>query len=176
MRGTANDTASLPLLVVVMGISGSGKTTVGERLAEKLGVTYADGDSFHSAAHIAQMASGIPLTDQDRRPWLLAIGSFLREHQTRGAVVSCSALRRAYRDVLTQAAPRTVFLHLSGSAALIRERVARREHHFMPVSLLESQIAALEPLGADERGVKLDVGATPEQLVDAFLRAVASLA
>jgi gluconokinase len=164
------------VLVVVMGIAGSGKTTVGALLAQRLGVPYADGDSFHSAANIAKMRGGVALSDHDRGPWLLAIGSFLHQHQDAGAVVSCSALRRVYRDVLTKAAPRTAYLHLAGSADLIRERMAQREGHFMPVSLLVSQLAALEPLGADERGVELDIRAPPEQLVEAFLRAVPALA
>lgn len=164
------------MLVVVMGISGSGKTTVGALLAQRLGVAYADGDAFHSATNIAKMRGGVPLTDEDRGPWLDAIGAFLWEHRDRGAVVSCSALRRRYRDVLTAAAPATVYLHLDGSAALIHERLARREGHFMPVSLLASQLAALEPLDPDERGLKLDISRGPEQLVDSFLRLTASLA
>lgn len=176
MDGAEQHTRSLPMVVVVMGISGSGKTTVGELLAARAGVPYADGDAFHTAANVAKMASGVPLTDEDRAPWLRAIGAFLRERREVGAVVSCSALRRRYRDVLTAAAPETVYLHLDGSAALTAERVARREGHFMPASLLASQRAALEPLGADERGLVLDIGVPPAQLVDAFLRAAPSFA
>lgn len=171
MHGTEEQTRPLPMVVVVMGISGSGKTTVGELLAARAGVPYADGDAFHSAANVAKMHSGFPLTDEDRGPWLRAIGAFLRARREGGVVVSCSALRRRYRDVLTAAAPELVYLHLDGSAAVIGERVARREGHFMPASLLASQLAALEPLGPDERGLKLDIGAPPEELVAAFLRA-----
>jgi gluconokinase len=158
-----------PLEVVVMGVSGTGKSTLGTALATRLGVPYADGDSFHSSANVAKMAAGVPLTDDDRWPWLLTIGGWLHAHRASGAVVSCSALRRAYRDALTHAAPQTTFLHLRGDPALIRQRMAERATHFMPLSLLDSQLAQLEPLGPDERGMSLDIGAAPAAIIDAFL-------
>jgi gluconokinase len=157
-----------PPLVVVMGVAGVGKTEIGRRLAARLEVAYADGDAFHPAANVAKMAAGTPLTDDDRRPWLAAVGAWLAGHDPDGGVVSCSALRRAYRDVLVAAAPRVVFLHLAGDPDLIRTRMERRDH-FMPPSLLASQLAALEPLAPDEDGVTLDVAEPPDAIVAAFL-------
>ncbi|MFY0409263.1 gluconokinase [Solicola sp. PLA-1-18] len=156
-------------LVVVMGISGTGKTTVGELVAQRLGLEYSDADVFHPQANIDKMSAGTPLTDEDRWPWLEAIGAWLAERDATGGVVSCSALRRAYRDVLTGAAPRARFLHLDGDIELIRERVAHRSGHFMPVSLLESQKDTLVPLGDDEPGLRVDVADSPDQIADAFL-------
>ncbi|MDO9381200.1 MAG: gluconokinase [Nocardioidaceae bacterium] len=156
-------------LVVVMGISGTGKTTVGELVAERLGLEYSDADAFHPQANIDKMSAGTPLTDEDRWPWLEAIGAWLAERDASGGVVSCSALRRAYRDVLTDAAPRARFLHLDGDIELIRDRVAHRSGHFMPVSLLESQKDTLELLGDDEPGLRVDVADSPAQIVDAFV-------
>lgn len=155
-------------LVVVMGISGVGKSVVGHELAERFDVPYADGDDFHSQANIDKMASGTPLTDDDRWPWLDTIGEWLAAHDESGGVVSCSALRRAYRDVLVGAAPRTVFLHLTGDIELIRKRIAGRQH-FMPASLLRSQQDTLEPLEADERGTEHDIAGTPAEIVDDFV-------
>jgi gluconokinase len=152
-----------------MGISGTGKTTVGSALAARLGVAYADGDAFHSPANVAKMASGVPLGDDDRLPWLAQVGDWLRAHEQVGAVVSCSALRRLYRDTLTQRAPGAIFLHLSGNPSLIEQRVRERHGHFMPASLVISQLETLEPLTADERGVVLDVGASPAQIVETFV-------
>lgn len=170
------DSLCKALLVVVMGVSGSGKTTVGTALAERLGVAYADGDAFHSADNIAKMAAGIPLSDADRQPWLASIGRWLESQRGQGAVVSSSALRRAYRDVLSQAAPSLLFLHLTGTPELLAQRIGRREGHFMPPRLLASQMATLEPLGPDERGIVVDVGPPPAQVVETFLQAVESLA
>ena len=168
MRRTISDARDA--VVVVMGISGSGKTTIGTALAERLDVPYADGDGFHSAANIEKMSRGIPLDDSDRAPWLAAIAEWLRERQAEGGgVVSCSALRRAYRDVLTCAAPRAFYLRLSGSAALMGERVRVRSGHFMPVSLLASQLSLLEPLQHDERGLVVDVDAPVGTIIDACL-------
>ena len=154
-----------PPLVVVMGVSGSGKTTVGAALAQRLRVPFADADDFHPQANIDKMSAGTPLTDDDRSPWLAIIGDWLATHARTGGVVSCSALRRAYRDVLTAAAPGAYFIHLHGTPQVIAARVAGRPGHFMPAALVESQFATLEPLGHDERGSVLDVDQPVDDLV-----------
>jgi gluconokinase len=155
---------STPHVIVVMGVAGTGKTTIGPLVAEALGVPYAEGDDFHPPANIAKMSAGIPLDDADRGPWLDAIGAWAHERAGHGGVVSCSALKRGYRDRLRAAAPDVVFLHLTGDRALIERRMGERQGHFMPTALLDSQFATLEPLGADERGVAVDVSGTPEQI------------
>ncbi|MGT2462629.1 gluconokinase [Sinomonas atrocyanea] len=141
-----------PGLWVVMGVSGAGKTTAGQALAAHLGVPFGDADDLHPAANVAKMQSGVALDDADRAPWLAAVGTWLAERRD-GAVMSCSALRRAYRDTLREYAWPVRFLHLAGSAEVVRARVEAREGHYMPASLVESQYAALEPLGDDEDGV-----------------------
>src|SRR4051812_9103850 len=123
-------------LVVVMGVSGRGKSTVGLALAEHVGVPFADGDELHPAANIAKMASGVPLDDDDRHPWLEAIGEWLAAHDASGGVIGCSALKRKYRDQLRRHAPRVGFLHLHGTFEVIAARQAARPGHFMPPSLL----------------------------------------
>lgn len=154
------------MIIVVMGVSGSGKTTVGRSLAERLGVPYAEGDDFHPAANREKMASGRPLTDENRWPWLRIIGKWITEHANTGGVVTCSALKRAYRDLLREAAPDEVrFLHLAGDRELIATRIGARTGHFMPAKLLDSQFADLEPLGEDEPGVTVDVAMSPEEIV-----------
>lgn len=155
-------------LVVVMGVTGSGKTTVGVALAERMGVPFADADDFHSPENVAKMRSGVPLTDVDRRPWLLAIGTWLAEQRS-GAVVTCSALKRVYRDTLREAAPTITFLHLHGDKETVRKRVGSRKGHFMPESLVDSQYADLEPLGDDEKGVVVDFSLPVDVIVDRFL-------
>ena len=153
-----NDTPrSRPPLIVVMGVTGSGKTTVGLALADQLRLEYADADAFHSAANVAKMASGHSLTDEDRAPWLVSVGAWLAAHDASGAVVGCSALRRRYRDVLRAAAPRIVFVHLAGDSGVLTERVALRPGHFMPASLVTSQLETLEPLEPDEAGIVADL-------------------
>ncbi|MGP4111409.1 gluconokinase [Streptomyces sp. 4N509B] len=161
-----------------MGVSGSGKTTVGALLAERLGVAYAEADSFHSPANIAKMTAGTPLTDEDRGPWLDAIGAWARERAERGAggVVSCSALKRAYRDRLRAAEPGLVFVHLSGDRELIAARMAERADHFMPPALLDSQFAALQPLANDEAGVTVSVAVDPADVADRAAEKVRRLA
>ncbi|WP_130345811.1 gluconokinase [Herbihabitans rhizosphaerae] len=154
-----------------MGVSGSGKTTVGAALAQRLRVPYADADDFHPQANIDKMSAGVPLDDTDRVPWLRAIGDWLAEHAEAGGVVSCSALRRSYRDELRAAAPATRFVHLDGSPEVVRRRVAGRAGHFMPESLVASQFATLEPLGPDERGIVLDLDQPVDRIVDDYLRA-----
>jgi gluconokinase len=164
----------VPQLIVVMGVSGSGKTTTGTELARRLRVPFADADEFHPAANIAKMSAGVPLDDADREPWLAAIAGWLAEHAD-GGVVTCSALKRAFRDRLRAAAPDAYFVHLAGAAEVVAARVAARTEHFMPVGLVASQFAALEPLAPDERGLVLDldqpVGAIADAVVDACLAA-----
>jgi len=149
--------------VVVMGVSGSGKSTVGWKLARLLDVPFVDADALHPASNVAKMAAGTPLTDEDRWPWLRVVGAEIAGSPA-GAVVACSALRRAYRDVLRETAPGTVFVHLHGTRDRLAPRMAARLDHFMPPSLLDTQLATLEPLGADEPGVVLDIAATPDEL------------
>lgn len=150
-----------------MGVSGVGKSTVGKSLSAVLGWTYAEGDAFHSEANVAKMASGHPLTDDDRWPWLRAIGAWMDEQIEAGepSVVTCSALRRAYRDLLDEGRPEVRFLHLEAGEALVADRMSHRADHYMPASLLRSQYDALEPLGDDEPGVSISVeGTAPEVL------------
>ncbi|MFF3979953.1 gluconokinase [Streptomyces sp. NPDC055808] len=161
-----------PLTIVVMGVAGTGKTTIGPLVAERLGVPYAEGDDFHPAANVAKMSAGIPLDDDDRLPWLDAIGAWAHGRAGLGGVVSSSALKRSYRDRLRAAAPGAVFLHLTGDRALIEHRMAERKGHFMPAALLDSQFATLQPLGPDEAGVAVDVSGTPEDIAE---RAAAAL-
>jgi carbohydrate kinase (thermoresistant glucokinase family) len=151
-----------------MGVSGSGKSKVGAALAQRLRVPFADADAFHPEANVAKMAGGEPLTDDDRYPWLEAIGEWLAQHRD-GGVISCSALKRKYRDQLRTHCSRIEFLHLSGSPELIGRRIAARSGHFMPASLLKSQFDTLEPLGADEDGVTIDVGDTVDAIIESFL-------
>ncbi|MCW2506334.1 MAG: gluconokinase [Actinomycetia bacterium] len=161
-------------VVVVMGVSGSGKTTIGEALARRLGVPYAEADAFHPAANIAKMSAGHPLDDADREPWLAAIAAWIAERGGAGGVVSCSALKRRYRDVLRAADPEAVkFLHLDVSKETILARVAGRSGHFMPVSLVDSQFEALEPLGPDEPGIVVDAGLPPEKVAEIAIERLA---
>jgi gluconokinase len=157
--------------VVVMGVSGSGKTTVGVILANQLGVPFADADDFHTPELKAKMAAGNPLTDSDRWPWLARLADWLRGEQE-GSVLACSALKRSYRDVLRTASDKLCFLHLSGSPDVVTERVGHRHNHYMPASLVDSQYATLEPLGAEEFGVAIDFTLGPEQIVEQFLKEV----
>ena len=155
--------------IVVMGVSGSGKSTVGAAVAQRLGVPFADADDFHPPANIAKMKAGIPLDDDDRYPWLEAIGRWLAEHCREGGVMSCSALKRKYRDQLRRHCPQTEFVHLSGSPEVIAARQASRPGHFMPASLMASQFATLEPLAPDERGTTLDVTHDIDSIVESYL-------
>ncbi|MEU6124947.1 gluconokinase [Streptomyces sp. NPDC047123] len=166
---------STPHVVVVMGVAGTGKTTIGPLLADQLGVPYAEGDDFHPPANIEKMSSGTPLTDDDRWPWLDAIGGWAHGRAGRGGVVSSSALKRSYRDRLRAAAPDIVFVHLTGDRELIEDRMSHRQGHFMPTALLDSQFATLQPLGADEAGVAVDVAGTPEEIAARAVRALGDL-
>lgn len=157
-----------PPPVVVMGVSGSGKSTVGTALAQRLRVPFADADSLHPQTNIAKMTAGEPLDDEDRYPWLDNVGEWLAAHGN-GGVVSCSALKRSYRDRLRTHCPRAEFLYLHGSAELIARRIAARAGHFMPAALLQSQFDALEPLADDERGYTVDVSHDVDAIVDGFI-------
>jgi gluconokinase len=153
--------------ICVMGVSGAGKTVVGALLADALGVAYLDGDELHSAYNVRRMAQGIPLTDEDRRAWLTAIASRLAQakRSRTGLVVSCSALKRAYRDILRSADAGIQFVHLTGDPALIAQRLSHRAGHFMPPALLDSQLATLEIPAAEEHAWTFDLADTPESIV-----------
>lgn len=148
--------------VVVMGVSGSGKSTVGVLLATRLGVPFRDADDLHPVANVEKMSRGIPLTDEDRAPWLDAVGAQLAAAPV-GMVMACSALRQSYRDVVRAAAPDTVFAHLHGTQELLAERIGARRDHFMPPTLLESQLATLEAPDDDE-GVTVAIAADPDHI------------
>jgi gluconokinase len=154
--------------IVVMGVSGSGKSTVGGALAQRLRVPFADGDDFHPPANVAKMTAGQPLDDDDRYPWLEAIGHWLADHHD-GGVVSCSALKRKYRDQLRRYCAEVEFLHLSGTPEVIGKRQASRPGHFMPASLLQSQFGTLEPLDPDEHGIAIDVDQNIDSIVDNYV-------
>ena len=143
-------------LVVVMGVSGAGKSAVGIALAQLLEVRFVDADALHPPANVAKMAAGTPLTDADRWPWLDLVGEALVDASETGLVVACSALKRAYRDRIRAAAPAALFVHLTVPRPALDDRVANRPGHFMPASLLDSQLETLEPLGPDEAGCTLD--------------------
>jgi gluconokinase len=164
-----------PQVVVVMGVAGTGKTTIGPLLAARLGVPYAEGDDFHPQANIDKMSAGSPLDDSDRWPWLDAIGQWAHGRAGLGGVVSSSALKRSYRDRLRAAAPGVVFVHLTGDRKLIEERMTQRQGHFMPTALLDSQFATLEPLGPDEAGVAVDVAGSPQEITERAAKALEAL-
>jgi gluconokinase len=154
--------------IVVMGVSGSGKSTVGAALAQRLRVPFADADDFHPPANIAKMTAGHALDDDDRRPWLDSIGEWLAAHAD-GGVMSCSALKRIYRDQLREHCADVDFLHLAGTPEVIGRRQASRPGHFMPASLLASQFQTLEPLGPDEHGVDVNVDQDIDSIINEYV-------
>lgn len=156
-----------------MGVSGCGKTTIGDLVARELGLPFLDGDSLHPVENVAKMASGTPLTDEDRWPWLATVGSELAAEKG-GLVLACSALKRSYRDAIRAQAPDTVFLHLHGSKEVLGSRLEGRSGHFMPATLLASQLATLEPLEADEAGVVVDIAGSVHQVVSEALAGIAA--
>jgi carbohydrate kinase (thermoresistant glucokinase family) len=162
--------------IVVMGVSGSGKTTVARLLAERLGWAFAEADEFHSPANVAKMRAGIPLTDDDRAPWLAAIADRIDSARdlNEPIVVTCSALKRRYRDIIAGSRPDVALVYLKGDYDTIVQRMAARPHHYMPVSLLKSQFEALEEPGADEHAIVLDIRRSPEELAAAAAAATSA--
>jgi gluconokinase len=168
----AGDPYKMPCVLVVMGVSGSGKSTIGEQLAERLGWSYEDGDKFHPASNVAKMSAGHPLTDEDRWPWLRAIADEIDRVCKAGAraVIACSALKRAYRDILVHGRSDVRIIYLNGNQPLIAKRLAARKGHFMPSGLLESQFKTLEPPGPTEKPVTVSIDASVESIVDDIVR------
>jgi gluconokinase len=167
-----DDTDKIPCALVVMGVSGSGKSTIADKLAERLSWTYEDGDRFHPASNVAKMSAGHPLTDEDRWPWLQAIADEIDRLCMAGehAVIACSALKRAYRDVLVHGRSDVRIVYLDGTQQLIAHRLAQRKGHFMPPGLLESQFGTLQPPDAGERPVTVSIDASVEAIVDDIVR------
>lgn len=165
-----------PLTIVVMGVSGAGKSTVGRLLATRLGLPFADGDDFHPPSNVELMTAGQALSDADRTPWLHAIGRWISTQATvGGCVVACSALKRSYRDLLRRHCETVWFLHLAGSRQALAARTSERRNHFMPPSLLDSQLADLEPLDPDEPGATIDTTpGSPDLLVERIVRLLGS--
>ena len=158
--------------LIVMGVSGAGKSTVGEAVAARLGWRYEDGDTFHPASNVAKMRAGQPLTDEDRWPWLRAIGAEIDRVCAAGdhVVIACSALRRTYRDVLLHGRKDVRLVYLDGTEPLIGERLSHRKGHFMPPGLLASQFATLEPPAPEERPVRVSIDAPVDDIVDGVLK------
>ncbi len=158
--------------IAVTGVSGAGKSVVGLALAERLGWPFRDGDDLHSPAAVRKMASGVPLTDEDRLPWLGRVGDWLASVPE--GVIACSALERSHRSIIRTRAPKVFFVQLTGSPSLLSSRLSGRRGHFMPPSLLASQLATLQPLAPDEAGLALDVTQTVDELVDEIMARLAS--
>jgi gluconokinase len=169
--------SSLPPIIVVMGVAGSGKSSVGAALAARHGWTFLEGDDLHPPANVARMASGLPLSDADREEWLATIARRIAEADRSGTglVVACSALKRRYRDQLSAASGRVVYLFLSGDKPTVVERMSRRAGHFMPLSLIDSQFDALEPPQPDERVLTLPITLNPDQMLEEADRQLATL-
>lgn len=161
-----------PAVFIVMGVTSSGKSTVGQALANRLHWPFRDADDFHPPANVAKMSRGQPLTDEDRRPWLAAIAAWIDELRQEGrhGVVTCSALKRAYRNVIVGNRPDVRLVYLKGDRELIGQRMAARQHHFMPTSLLDSQFATLEVPGTDENPIIVAVSDAPDDIVTEVLK------
>jgi gluconokinase len=162
----------MPCALIVMGVSGSGKSTIAEKLAQRLNWSFEDGDRFHPASNVAKMSAGHPLTDEDRWPWLRAIADEIDRVCKAGAraVIACSALKRAYRDILVHGRSDVRIIYLNGNQPLIAKRLAARKGHFMPSGLLESQFKTLEPPGPTENPVTVSIDASVESIVDDIVR------
>ena len=160
---------------VIMGVCGCGKSTIGAAVAARFGVPFLEGDAYHPASNVAKMSAGVPLTDDDRAEWLQSLAREIgtARMQGSGIVVSCSALKRRYRDLLRQADPGLHFAHLYGTRDTIHERMQTRTGHYMPISLLDSQLRDLEPLQADEAGITLDITRPPDILVASIIASTA---
>jgi len=155
--------------LVVMGVSGCGKSTIAAAVAERAGATYIDADDLHPASNVEKMSRGIPLTDEDRMPWLAVVGDVIKSHQGERVVVACSALKRSYRDVIRERAGGVLFAHLHGPRELLASRMGSRSEHFMPLTLLDSQLATLEPLADDEDGLVVDITPSTSEIADTIL-------
>jgi gluconokinase len=168
----ADNANGCPCALVVMGVSGSGKSTIADKLAERLGWRYEDGDRFHPASNVAKMSAGHPLTDEDRWPWLQAIADEIDRVCLTGThvVIACSALKRAYRDILVHGRDDVRIVYLKGTQALIADRLAARKNHFMPSGLLESQFKTLEPPAANENPVTVSIDGSVDAIVDDIVR------
>jgi len=160
--------------IVVMGVSGSGKSTVAATLVDRLGWEFAEGDDFHPPENVEKMRAGHPLDDDDRWPWLRSLAAWIGEHERAGrsVVVTCSALKRTYRDLLREGHPSVWFAHVTASPELIRDRMEHRTGHYMPASLLDSQLATLEPLADDEPGARVSGAGSPPSVVTELLAAL----
>lgn len=169
-----NSTPHLPNSIIIMGVTSSGKSTVGKLLAKKLNQTFCDGDAFHSAENIAKMALGEPLTDEDRWPWLEQIGLALRED--RNLLIACSALKHSYRSLIGEKAEHTIiFVHLTGSRALLARRMNMRKEHFMPISLLDSQLETLETPREEELSITVNINAPINRIVNRIIMKINAL-
>ncbi len=173
---SAGSAPTAAIVIVIMGVSGVGKTTIGTRLAERLGWGYAEGDRYHPPENVEKMRGGTPLDDSDRAPWLAAIAADIDRWRAAGTgmVVACSALKRTYRDILIGDRPDVRLVRLEGDERVIRARMEQRTDHYMPPSLLTSQLAALEPPADDEKAIAVDVTRPPDDCVDRILATLAS--
>ncbi|AKU18030.1 gluconokinase [Luteipulveratus mongoliensis] len=169
-----SDASQQPQFIIVMGVSGSGKTTVAKGIAERMGWIFAEGDEFHSKANVEKMKSGHPLTDEDRWPWLKAIGAWIDEHESggRSAIITCSALKKTYRDLLRDGRPGVRFCHVDVDRTVLEERLSKRKGHYMPASLLDSQLADLEPLQKAEPGVVVHAEGDADEVLEEALTAL----
>jgi carbohydrate kinase (thermoresistant glucokinase family) len=173
---TANQRIRTPIIAVVMGVSGSGKTTAAKLLASALGCQLGEADDLHPAGNVEKMRGGTPLTDADRLPWLRRIAEEIDRWRARGesGVMTCSALKRAYRAILLDHRPEVTLVYLKGSYDLIRQRLEARRDHYMPVALLDSQFATLEEPTPDENPITVDIGGQPQEIADEILRQLAN--
>lgn len=160
--------------IMVMGVQGAGKSTIGTLLADRLGVAFVDGDRLHSEENVARMAAGIALTDAERMPWLREVAAVLADRGNDGVVVVCSALKRSYRELIREHAPQLFVVDPEGPIELVAERISARQHEYMPAELLQSQYDTLEPLESDERGIVVDIRRSADELIEIIVTALES--